>query len=63
MLKTLPEDICICSEHGEEVTISESEFQPNPGACAPFAKAAYTACCNAAIDNVIANLIKASSNK
>jgi hypothetical protein len=60
MIKTLPEEIRICSEHGEEVSINESEFLPNPGA--PFAKAAYIGCCDAAIDKVIEGIMKAADN-
>jgi len=63
MIKTLPEEIRICSEHGEEVTINESEFLPNPSAGALFAKAAYVGCCDVAIDKVIEGVIKAAGNR
>ena len=53
VIKTLPEETRVCSEHGEEVSIRESEFIPNPGGGAPFAKAAFVGCCEAAIDKVI----------
>jgi len=58
LIKGLPEEIRLCSEHGEEVTINESERIPNPSDGAPFAKAAYTGCCDAAIDRVIGEVIK-----
>ena len=56
MLRASPEEIRNCSEHGEAVTIKESEFIPNHGAAAPFAKAAFVGCCDVAIDKVILSL-------
>ncbi|HEX3558879.1 MAG TPA: hypothetical protein VHU19_06735 [Pyrinomonadaceae bacterium] len=63
MFRALPEKIRICSEHGKEVTITESEFLPDPGDSAPFAQAAYIGCCDAAIDKVIEGIIKMSGNR
>jgi hypothetical protein len=63
LIKNLPEEIRICSEHGEEVTINESEPIPNPGDGAPFAKAAYTGCCDAVIDKVIGGVMKAAGKR
>jgi hypothetical protein len=40
-------------QHDEPIVISESEFLPNQGPAAPFAKAALVGCCDAAIDNVL----------
>jgi len=62
VMKTLPEEERICSEHGEEVFIQESEFLPNPGAGAPFARAAFIGCCDAAIDRTLEGLSKSSGN-
>lgn len=59
MIKSLPKEIRVCSEHGEEVTISESEFLPNSGDGAPFAKAAYIGCCDAAIGKLMGGILKA----
>jgi hypothetical protein len=59
LIKSLPEEIRVCSEHGEEVTIRESEFLPNPGAGAPFAKAAFVGCCDTAINKVLESIRKA----
>jgi len=49
----LPHNTCVCSQHNEPVSIRESEFLPNPGTTAPFAKAALVGCCDDAIDKVI----------
>lgn len=57
IMKNLPEEVRICSEHGEGVTIKETDFLPNPSAAAPFAKAAYVGCCDAAINKVISGII------
>lgn len=53
ILSTLPEETRICSRHGEEVQIQESEFIPNPSFGAPFARADWVGCCDEAIDCVI----------
>ncbi len=52
MIKTLPDGIRVCPEHGEEVIIQESEFVPNPAFGAPFARANWVGCCYEAIDRV-----------
>jgi hypothetical protein len=62
MMRTLPEEDRICSEHGEEVIIQESEFLPHPGAGAPFAKAAFVGCCDAVIDKTLEGLRKSLGN-
>jgi hypothetical protein len=49
----LPEDVRVCSVHGEPVIIHESDFLPNPGPAAPFGKAAFVACCEPALNKVI----------
>ena len=53
VISTLPEEIRICPRHGEEVTIQESEFVPNPSFGAPFARADWVGCCDEAVDRVI----------
>lgn len=58
MMKTLPEEIRFCPRHGEEVTIQESEFVPNPSFGAPFAKADWVGCCDEAIARVIEGVKK-----
>jgi hypothetical protein len=49
----LPDEVRVCSEHGESVGIRESDMSLNPGPGAPFGKADFVACCDAAIDKVI----------
>ena len=49
----LPEDVRVCQQHDEPVVIREREFLPNQGPAAPFAKAAFVGCCDAAIVNVL----------
>ena len=53
IIKTLPEEIRVCSKHGEEVSIQESDFSLNPGPAAPFNRADWVGCCEEAIDKVI----------
>lgn len=53
IISTLPEEIRVCPKHGEEVTIQETEFVPNPSFGAPFARADWVGCCDEAIDRVI----------
>lgn len=53
VLGTLPEEIRVCPNHGDAVTIQESEFVPNPSFGAPFARADWVGCCDEAIDRVI----------
>lgn len=52
-MKTLPDEIRVCSRHGTEVTIQESEFIPNPEFGAPFAKADWVGCCEESIHRVV----------
>lgn len=52
-VNSLPENVRFCREHGEPVVIRESEISLNPGAGPPFAKAAFIACCEAALNNVL----------
>lgn len=49
----LPEDVRVCPEHGEPVVIRESDIALNPGAGPPFGNAAFVACCERALNNVI----------
>jgi len=58
MIKTLPEEIRICSRHGEEVTIREGKLLPNQGGGVPFAEANWEGCCDEAIDRVIEGVRK-----
>src|SRR5205823_6648846 len=53
IIKTLPEEIRVCSKHGEEVSIQESDFLLDPGPAAPFNRADWVACCDEALDRVI----------
>ncbi|PYS62960.1 MAG: hypothetical protein DMF74_11755 [Acidobacteria bacterium] len=53
IIKTLPEEIRVCSKHGEEVSIQESDFSLNPEPAAPFNRADWVGCCEEAIDKVI----------
>ncbi len=58
IIKTLPEEIRVCREHGEGVTIQERDFSVNPGGSAPFAKADWVGCSDEAIDKVIEGVQK-----
>ena len=53
IIKMLPEEIRVCSRHGEEVTIQQRDPSSNPGGAAPFAKAHWVGCCDEAIDRVV----------
>ena len=53
MIKTLPDSIRICPEHGQEVTILEGALLPYQGGGVPFAEANWVGCCYDAIDRVI----------
>ena len=53
ILKMLPEEIRVCSSHGEEITIQECDFSASPGGSAPFGKADWLGCCDGAINRVI----------
>ena len=52
ILKTLTEDVQVCSKHGEEVTIQEGDTSFTPVGV-PFRKADWVGCCDEAIDRVI----------
>ena len=53
LIDDLPNDVRVCQQHDEPVVIRESEFLPNQGPAAPFAKAAFVGCCDGAIANVL----------
>lgn len=53
VIKTLPEEIRVCGEHGEAVHIEEYDFSSNPGPSAPFAKADWVGCSEVAIHRVM----------
>ncbi len=53
VIKTLPEEIRVCGEHGEAVRIEESDFSSNSWGTAPFAKAHWVGCSKEAIQRVI----------
>ena len=53
IIKILPEEIRVCSRHGEEVDIKLGELLPNQGGGVPFAEAYWEGCCDEAIDRVI----------
>ena len=52
-INALPENVRVCSEHGESVYITESDLSLNPGAGPPFGKAEFVACCEAALNKVV----------
>jgi hypothetical protein len=52
-INALPENVRVCSEHGEPVYISESDLSLNPGAGPPFGKADFIACCEPALKKVV----------
>ena len=58
LINRLPEEVRICSEHGEAVAIMESDMSLNQGGGIPFARASYVACCDAAIQRLIDAIIK-----
>ena len=53
VIKMLPEEIRVCSKHGEEVDIKLGEFLPNQGPGVPFAEAYWEGCSVEAIGRVI----------
>lgn len=53
IIKMLPDEIRVCSKHGEEVDIKLGEFLPNQGPGVPFAEAYWEGCSVEAIDKVI----------
>ena len=58
IIKTLPEEVRVCSKHGEKVTIQERDFSLNPVGVAPFKKADWVGCCDEAIARVIEGVQK-----
>jgi hypothetical protein len=58
VIKTLPEEIRVCGEHGEAVHIEESDFSSKPGPSAPFGKAYWVGCSKEAIHRVMAAVNK-----
>jgi hypothetical protein len=61
MIKTLPEELRICPEHGEEVNIQEGPVSPNIDYVSPFKKANWVACCDDAIDRVMEGVRRTSA--
>ena len=57
MLKSLPQEIRVCSECGKEVEITQSDFIPNPGDAAPFGRAVMVGC-DESLDKAIAAIGK-----
>jgi len=53
IIKMLPEEIRVCSKHGEEVDIKVGKFLPNQGPGVPFAEAYWEGCSVEAIARVI----------
>jgi len=53
IIKMLPDEIRVCSKHGEEVDIKLGEFLPNQGPGVPFAEAYWEGCSVEAIGRVI----------
>jgi|SRR5882724_9207194 len=58
IIRTLPEEIRVCGEHGEAVHIEESDFSSNNWGSAPFGKAHWVGCSKEAIHRVVAAVIK-----
>lgn len=58
VIRTLPEAIRVCQEHGEPVTIEEEEPLLNQGGGVPFGGVNWVGCCNEAIDRVIEGVRK-----
>ena len=54
IIKTLPEEIRVCGEHGEAVHIEESDFTSNTWGPAPFGKAHWVGCSKEGIQRVMA---------
>ena len=53
IIKMLPEEIRVCSKHGDEVDIKLGEFLPNQGSGVPFGEAYWEGCSVEAIARVI----------
>src|SRR6266446_6678791 len=60
LIKTLPDEVRICPEHGEEVEIQEGPSSPNVDGVAPFKKASWVGCCDQAIDRAIEGVHRTS---
>ena len=52
VIKILPEEIRVCSRHGEEVVIKEIEPLLHQGGGVPFAEASWEGCCEESINRV-----------
>ncbi len=52
-MKTLPDRVRICPEHGEEVTIREGHSAQNAIGVASFKEASWVGCCDRSIEKVI----------
>lgn len=52
MIRSLPDLIRICPEHGQEVTIREGAILPPQGGGVPLAEANWEGCCDGAIAGV-----------
>jgi hypothetical protein len=52
MIRSLPDMIRICPEHGQEVTIRDGALLPNQGGGVPFAEANWEGCCDEVIEGV-----------
>ena len=57
LIARLPEEVRVCSEHGEAVTIMESDLSLNQSGGIPFHRASYVGCCDAAIERLIDAII------
>ena len=53
VIKTLPGQLRICPNHGEEVAIDLRAFAANQGDFAHFGEADWVGCCEDAIDRVV----------
>ena len=52
MIRSLPDMIRVCPEHGQEVTIREGALLPHQGGGVPFAEANWEGCCDGVIEGV-----------
>jgi len=53
IIKVLPEEVRVCSKHGDEVDIKLGKFLPNQGPGVPFVEAYWEGCSVEAIARVI----------
>jgi hypothetical protein len=60
MIKTLPDEIRICPEHGEEVTLQEEPVSSNLDYVSNCKTANWVACCDDAIDRVMEGVRRTS---